>query len=178
MRTRTFQLTEEQQAELRVAYDATCNVHERQSYQAVRLYGSGWSVAAISDATGYSRTSISRQVKRYQADGVNGLRWRPGGGNRSLLTTAQRAELEQSVATYRPDQLLAADERPHSIPYWTIADVSLWIERKYGVRFASLTSYRHVLRAAGLTRQRVTSQYRSRPTEATIAEAEILLEKK
>lgn len=178
MAKRTFHLSAKQGAELLLAYEQTSNVHEQKNLQVVRLYGDDWDMSAITTASGYSRASVLRAVKRYQEGGVSGLAWRVKGGNRARLSVGQRARIRQTLHEYRPDQLLAPDERQHSLPFWTVSDLRVWVGQQYGVVWASSTSYRLLLHECGLCRQRVRHQYRSRPSLETLLEAEATLEKK
>jgi transposase len=178
MAKRSFTLTPEQRAELRQAYEGTNKPQEQRYFQAVRLYGEGWSVESIQDVTGCSYPTLMRWVGRYRRTGLVGLRWQVRGGNRARLTKQQRAEVKEKLYQYRPDQLLSAEERHANLPFWTVEDLLLLVERWYGVRFNSRTSYRTLLHEGGFSLQRVGTRYRSRPSVATIAEAEAQLEKK
>jgi transposase len=178
MAKRTFTLTEEQRAELRQAYERTKQPQEQRYFQAVRLYGEGWSTESIQDVTGCSYPTLMRWVGRYRRAGVTGLRWQVRGGNRARLNAQQRAEVKENLHQYRPDQLLSSEERHVHLPFWTVDDVVLLVERWYGVRFNSRTSYRTLLHECGFSLQRVGTRYQSRPSLTAIAEAEAQLEKK
>ena len=178
MAKRTFDLTPEQRAELRRAYETTSKAQEQRYFQAVRLYGEGWSVATIQDLTGCSYPTLMRWVRRYRRHGLDGLRWQVRGGNRARLTPQQRAEVGEKLHQYRPDQLLASEERRATLPFWTVEDLMVLLERWYGVRFTSRTSYGTLLHECGFSLQRTGKQYRSRPSAEEIAEAEAQLEKK
>ncbi len=178
MAKRTFSLTPQQQTELRQAYENTSKPQEQRYFQAVRLYGEGWTTASIQDATGCSYPTLMRWVGRYRREGVAGLRWRVRGGNRARLTKQQRTEVKEKLHQYRPDQLLSAEERLVNLPFWTVEDVRVVVEREYGVRFSSRTTYRTLLHECGFSLQRVGTRYRSRPSAEAIAEAEAQLEKK
>lgn len=177
MAKRTFQLNAEQSSELWQAYYDARQVQEQRRLQAVRLYGEGWTVSAIQQATGCSAPSLMRWVADYRWAGVAGLRWRVQGGNRAHLSAEQRASIRQKMQHYRPDQLVGSQERQHSHPFWTVEDVRLLVEKEYGVGWNSRTSYRALLAEAGFSVQRVGNQYRSRPSVTEVAEAEALLEK-
>lgn len=178
MTKRTFTLTEEQGTELRQAYETTKQRQEQRYFQAVRLYGEGWSVTSIQEVTGCTYPTLMRWVGRYRRAGLAGLRWQVRGGNRARLSAQQRAEVKEKLHQYRPDQLLSNEERHAHPPFWTVDDVLLLVERWYGVRFNSRTSYRTLLRECGFSLQQVGTRYPSRPSLTAIAEAEAQLEKK
>jgi transposase len=178
MAKRTFTLTPEQRTELWQAYNTTSKPQEQRYFQAVRLYGEGWSVETVQAVTGCTYPTLMRWVGRYRRAGLAGLRWQVRGGNRARLTPQQRAEVNEKLHQYRPDQLLAAEERRSRLPFWTVEDLMRLLERWYGVRFNSRTSYGTLLHECGFSLQRVGKRYRSRPSAETIAEAEAQLEKK
>jgi transposase len=178
MAKRTFRLNGQQSSELWQAYYDASQPQEQRRLQAVRLYGEGWTVAAIQQATGCSAPSLMRWVADYRRAGVAGLSWRVQGGNRARLSVEQRTAIQQKIQQYRPDQVLGSQERQHSHPFWTVEDLRVLVEKDYGVRWNSRTSYRTLLAEAGFSVQRVSSQYRSRPSLMQVAEAEALLEKK
>lgn len=178
MAKRNFHLSDDQRADLWQAYYETQKPQEQRCFQAVRLYGEAWSVAAIQAAVGCAAPTLMRWVKRYREGGVGGLRWRVRGGNRARLTPSQRAEVRQRLKETRPDQWLGAHERSSSLPFWTLEDVIVLIARWYSVRWHSRTSYWTLLRACGLSVQRVNARYHSRPAPEVLVEAQAQLEKK
>jgi transposase len=99
MAKREFQLSEEQQGDLRQAYESTNNVEERRRLQAVRLYGEGWGVSDIQSITGCGYRSLLRWCRDYMACGVAGLKDGWVGGNWAKLTKEQRAEMASSRNT-------------------------------------------------------------------------------
>jgi transposase len=110
--------------------------------------------------------------------GLAGLRWQVRGGNRARLTPNQRAEVSQRLHETRPDHWLGAHERSTALPFWTIEDVIVLIERWYGVSWQSRTSYWTLLHACGLSVQRVNSHYHARPAAEVIAQTQAQVEKK
>ena len=178
MAKRQFQLTPEQSAELWRAYDQADDVNEQRRWQAVRLYGEGRSVSDIEAITGCSATSLLRWARHYRQQGIDGLRSPEYGGNRARLTAEQRAEIKRKVHQATPEQLLAADQRRHHVPFWTVDDLVVLVERWYGVCWSSRTSYTTLLHDCALSVQRVNKQYRSRPSASAIADNQAELEKK
>jgi transposase len=72
----------------------------------------------------------------------------------------------------------AADDQPDGDDFWTVAEVRALVEKHYGVHYHSVRSYHSLLHECGLSYQRPEGIYRSRPSEAVIAEFEADAEKK
>lgn len=178
MAKRQFQLNPKQQIELWQAYEHATDGQEQRRWQAVRLYGEGRNVKDIMAITGCSEASLLRWARRYRQQGIGGLRSPEYGGNRARLTPEQRADIRSLLQQFSPDQMLAAGERRHGIPFWTVEDLMVLVERKYGVRWQSRTSYLTLLHECGFSVQRVNKQYRSRPSVVVIADVQSELEKK
>ncbi len=178
MAKREFKLTEPQRIELIRAYDQATAADVQRRIQAVRLYGEGWSVAAIRDITGSSERSLRRWVAWYEQGGLERLEDQRAGGNNAKLTTEQRAEVIERVKTYRPDQLLPAEVRLSRGEFWTVSDLQIGLQRWYGVTWRSANSYRAMLHESRLSVQQVENTYRSRPSDLAVAEFEARLEKK
>lgn len=178
MTKRTFELTEQDQKELRQAYERTKNAEERRRLQAVRLYGEGRQVADIQAITGCSERSLWRWCREYRQAGVAGLKDGRIGGNRAKLTKAQRADARQKVTAYRPDQVLPPDVRVSQGEFWTVSDLRIAVKSWYGVEYQSPTSYLTLLHECRFSQQKASSQYRSRASEQEVADFEAELEKK
>jgi transposase len=178
MAKRRFHLTAEQSAELWQVYHEAEDPQEQRRWQAVRLYGEDWAVSAIQAVTGYSATSLYRWASQYRAGGAAALRSQWHGGNRARLTEAQRTAIQTLVQQATPDQFLGSHQRRHDSPFWTVEDLALLVEQRYGVVWHSRTSYRSLLHECGLSVQRVSKRFRSRPSDHAIAEVSARLEKK
>lgn len=178
MAKRHFHLTPDQIGALWRAYENADDAQEQRRWQAVRLYGEGWRVDDIEAITGCSETSLRRWARQYRQQGVDGLRSQWRGGNRARLSAVQREQVKATVQQTRPDQVLGAQQRRRELPFWTVEDVMVLVEQRYGVRWHSRTSYLTLLHECGLRVQRVNKQYRSRPSAQTIADAQATLEKK
>jgi transposase len=169
-----FQLNDEQSNELQGAYHQCDEGATKIRYQAVRLYGSGYSVAEIIQITGCSRRRLMAWCRRYREEGVAGLIDRRVGGNRAKLRAHELEAVQNTVHQYRPNQLLSADEYSGNGEFWRVSDLAILLEREYGVVYQSLTSYRSVLKACGLSRQRPAQQYKSRSETKVLAFEEAL----
>ena len=178
MAKRAFKLSEQEQTELRRAYEQADTTDLQQRVQAVRLYGEGWTVEEIQDITGCSERSLRRWCGWYAVGGVARLADQRAGGNNAKLRPEQRAEVLQRLKTSRPDQVLPADIRLSRGEFWTVSDLRIGLQAWYGVTWRSLSSYRHLLHESRLSVQQVQSVYRSRPSDSAIADFEAALEKK
>lgn len=177
MRTRTFCLTEPQSNELQAAYLHCSEADTKIRYQAVRLYGLGYSVPQIQDICGCSRSRLLAWVQAYRAHGVTALRDHRQGGNRAKLAPEQIEALQNQLHRYTPAQLLGKDACVGDGQFWTIADLAILLQRDYEVRFQSQTSYRSLLTTCEFSYQRPAKQYKSH-NELKVLDFEQGLEKK
>lgn len=180
MAKRQFQLSEIERRQLRQREQQTERVAELKRLQAVRLYGSGMAMAQIMDITGSAESSIREWVQDYRCEGLAGLaaHFEYSAQNASKLTAAQRAELRQRLQAYGPQQVLSAERRRSQADFWTVYDLRLALQDWYGVVYADVSSYRQLLHECGLSYQRAEGVYKSRPSQAALADFEAELEKK
>jgi len=148
--------------------------------QAVRLYGSGQGMAAIMDMTGCAESSIREWVHDYKGDGLAGLsaHYEHSAHNASKLSQAQRADLQERLHAYRPDQVLSPTIRVSQGTFWTVSDLHIAVEQWYGVVYQDTEAYQQLFHRCGFSYQRAERVYKSRPSQADIAEFEAELEKK
>lgn len=134
-------------------------------YQAVRLYGLGYSVAQITDICACPRTTLLDWVRAYQRGGLPALLDHRQGGNRARLRPDQIEAIANQLHTYTPAQLLGKEACFADGQFWNVADVARLLERDYEVAYDSLTSYRSLLAKCGLSYQRPAKQYKSQTAE-------------
>lgn len=178
MAKRHFQLTQQEIEQFRRAEQQTRDVHELKRLQAVRLYGTGMAIAHIKDIHNCGESSIREWVHKYQQQGLAGLRSQWSTQNASKLTSEQLADLRTRLHQYRPDQVLPAEVRHSSGPFWTVSDLKLVVERWYGVVYQDAGSYRNLFKRCGFSYRRAEQVYKSRPSQAALADFEAELEKK
>lgn len=178
MNQRKFRLSEEANREFTRREQETGEALELRRLQAVRLYGSGEDIAVVQDVSGASRRTIQRWVDSYEANGLAGLRPRWKGGNHRRLSEAQRAALIVQMHVHRPAELLKTEQRRERGEFWTVDDVRVLVEMRYGVTYRSVRSYHRLLQSCGLSYQRPEGIYRSRPSQPVIADFEADAEKK
>jgi transposase len=180
MGRRQFQLNQSEINQLRQQEQQTHRIAELKRLQAVRLYGSGMAVEQIEDMIGCAESSVRMWVQAYKREGLVGLQahYERSAHNASKLSVAQRADLQQRLHQYRPDQVLSASVRVSQGEFWTVSDLQMVIEKWYGVVYDDHSSYRHLLHQCGLSYQRAERVYKSRPSPADIADFEAEVEKK
>jgi transposase len=176
MRQRTFHLTEAQACELQGAYHNCQDAQTRTHYQAVRLYGLGYSTREIAAICGCSRSSLMEWCRSYQEAGVTGLVDQRVGGNRALLTPHQLERLQYLLDSYTPGQLFGATACVGTGQFWSIGDLAQLLQREFAVSYKSATSLRELLAKCGFSYQRPAKQYKSR-SSLKVAEFEEQLEK-
>jgi len=89
MTKRKFELTEQEQKSLLQAYQPCRDTNTRVRYQAVRLYGGGYSEKEIEEITGCSRASLMAWCRAHRQDASQGLVDKRAGGNSTKLTKHQ-----------------------------------------------------------------------------------------
>jgi putative transposase len=171
-------LNEQEQAAFRQAEERTSDSREVKRLEAVRLYGSGYAVEIIQEATGCSGRSLLEWCQAYRNDGLEGLKSHWQGNNALKLSRVQRADLSERLRRYRPDQVISPDVRISQGQFWTVSDLKIVVQDWYEVSYQSAGSYRSLLHESRFSQQQVQNQYRSRPDECVIADFEARLEKK
>ena len=161
MRTRTFCLTKQQANQLQAAYLHCQDADAKIRYQAVRLYGLGYSVPHILDICGSSRSRLLAWTQAYRERGLTALLDHRQGGNRAKLTPDQIETVQNQLHRYTPAQLLGQDACVGGGQFWTVEDLAALLERDYAVTFQSKTSYRTLLAKCEFSYQRPAKQYKS-----------------
>lgn len=174
MRKEAFALSQEQIYELQGAYQQGDDARTQIRYQAVRLYGSGYPLAAVMKISGCSRTSLLEGCRAYRRYGVAGLVDQRNGGNSAKLSASELERLANQLHQYKPNQLFAAGEYTGNGEFWNVAAVAQLLQRHYGVSYKSQNSYRTVLKRCGLSCQRPAQQYQSRRETKVMAFEEAL----
>jgi len=174
MAKRKFKLTEEERKELLQAYRTCKDADTRTRYQAVRLYGEGLSEVEIEQITGCNRTSLMEWCRAYRADPSQGLVDKRVGGNRAKLSNLQVEELQDMLYQYTPKERLGA--KASDGQFWSVADLALVVQERYGVEYQSRTSYVRLLHLCGFSYQKTEKVFKSR-SETKVADFEEQLEK-
>lgn len=178
MKQRKFKLSAEAVVQFEKREHETREALELRRLQAVRLYGSGAEIGVVQQVSMASRRTIQRWVDSYEAAGLDGLKAGWKGGNHRNLSEAQRSALKNQLHNQQPSEVLATGDEAQGDKFWTVATVRELVEKQYGVRYRSVRSYHTLLHDCGLSYQRPEGIYRSRPSQAVIAEFEADAEKK
>jgi transposase len=138
-------------------------------YQAVRLYGSGYSAKEVMNITGCSRTSLMEWCRAYRRYGVAGLVDQRSGGNSAKLSASELERLQNQWHQYKPSQLFAKCEYTGNGEFWQVPDLAQLLAREDDVRYKSKNSYRNGLKRCGLRGQRPVQQDQSRSETKVMA---------
>jgi len=176
MNPRLFCLSKAEANELQAAYMHCQNADAKTRYQAVRLYGVGYSVEQIQDICACTPRSLLRWCAAYQARGITALLDHRQGGNRARLTPEQIEAVQIKLHRYAPAQLLGKDACVGEGQFWTVADVACLLKQDYQLTYQSLTSYRALLKKCDFSYQRPAKQYKSH-SDVKVIDFEQALEK-
>ena len=169
-------MTQEERKELLRAYRSCKDASTRRRYQAVRLYGEGYSEAEIERISGCSRSSLMEWCRAYRADPAQGLVDKRLGGNRAKLSQLQIEEVQQMLHQYTPKERLGSRARAVDGQFWSVEDLAWVVRERYGIEYQSRTSYSHLLDLCGLSYQKTEKVFKSR-SETKVADFEDQLEK-
>src|SRR5260221_11537957 len=167
MAKRQFQLSEGETGQLRAHEEQTEKVAELKRLQAVRLYGCGQSMAGIKDMTGCAESSIREWVQDCKRDGLASLRaqYEQSAQNASKLSQAQRADLQERLHSYRPDQVLVPTIRVSQGTFWTVSDLHIAVEQWYGVVYQDIETYQQLSHQSLFRYHRAERDYTTRPSD-------------
>ena len=103
---------------------------------AIRMLEQGKTQTQVCELLGVNKNSVSSWKKKYQKDGIKGLKEKPKGKTPGIyrrLNPEQERQLQKMVADKMPDQL----KLPFAL--WTRQAIKEVIEREYGVKIALRT---------------------------------------
>jgi transposase len=106
----------------------------------------GKSRAEAAGVIGRERQSLRDAVVRYNAEGLEGLRDRPGGGAKPQLSAERCAELKAWVTA-------GPDPERDGVSTYRLVDIADWVERKWGRKY-TLSGMSKLLRRIGLSWQK------------------------
>lgn len=174
MGKRKFHLTALEAAELTDAYRQCPDRQTCTRYQAVRLYGTGYALDAVKEITGCNTTSLMEWCQAYRTGRSDALKDKRRGGNSAKLSTAQRAQLPERLHQYTPHDLFGSEAQTADGRFWTVEDLQGAVERWYGVRYASRSSYYNLFQACGFSYQRTAKVFKSqRPQQIATFEEQV-----
>ncbi len=132
-------------AALRQAFKKATRGREKIRYQALWLLAKGRKRREVMEILGISKQALGDWVTRYRCAGLKSLKDKPQLGNRQQLTLNQRRRLGRLLLTKTPQQLSLSGQ------FWTVNLVKQLLAREYQVTYRSETTYRKLLRRAGLS---------------------------
>ncbi len=156
--------------ELEQRYRRCKDAKEKTRWQVIWLYAQQTrenrpSTLAASRATGFSQNWVYKLIRRYNAEGPQGLidkhRYNPGGDKRALLNKQQQQALWRAL-----------QERPPDGGMWTAPKVARWVKEHTGKVMAEITAWTY-LRRLGFSLQRP----RPRHTQAASPQEEAAFKK-
>ncbi len=103
-------LREEERRELEQEYRAGKTHSYRQRCQGVVLKGEGRSSAAVAEQLGCNEVTVNSWLRRYEAEGIEGLKTRPGRGRKPILDEADLDTVKAVVAEHRQKLSVAREE--------------------------------------------------------------------
>jgi transposase len=121
----------------------------------------GMSRAEAARAAGIERQSLCDAVKRFNAEGLAGLRDRPYGRRPERLTQAEQAVLVNRI-------LRGPDPERGEASSWTLPDLCRFIEERFSKTMCP-QSMSHVVRRLGLLKQKTRPVHPKRDAKAAEA---------
>ena len=161
MPKRILVCTEMSPAELRAAALAADTMRERKRGLAIAHVMEGMSRVEAGRLTDQADQAVKDAIKRYNAEGLAGLKDRPHTGRPRKLEAERRQELH-AIALKGPDV-----EAEHLSAY-TREDLAKIVQKKWGVGLA-VTSIGRMLRESGLSRQKMRPSHPKKDPEAVEA---------
>jgi len=141
------ELPQEEYEELKTLYDKTKDVRIKSRAQMILLgHEQNMTVQQIVEIVRESDQTVRRWIKRFNAEGINGLNDMPRPGTPKKMTSAYRDRL-LDVVRRRPRTL----EQSYSM--WTLARLADFMAEETGLRVSTET-VRRILKSGGIVLSR------------------------
>jgi transposase len=173
MNKRRFTLTAKAVNELQAASQHTDDPLAKTRYQAVRLYGQGYTVSEIETICGCSRSALMTWCRIYRQEGITGLLDHRLGGNHAKLKPDQIEVVQRLLHQYTPEQLWGQGNCLGGA-FWSVADLARLVAERFGIVYQSATSLRTLFAKCDFSLQQPGAVYKSRSEAAVIAFEEAL----
>jgi len=162
---RKYQLTEKQKQELKhiIKQGSDYSAKEIVRVQVILLLAQAVPVATILLTTGYQRRQIFEIRRRYFLDGLAAILDKRKGNPPCLLSQAQREEVLAILRQATPIDFGYAER------FWTTDLLADLIEARYGVRYASKTSYYLLFKEATFSYHKPGRVYQGRDEKVVTA---------
>lgn len=141
MGKRIFSLNEAEANALLAAYQATNDGAYRTRLQAVRLYGIGYTAAAVREITGSPRSTLLDWCQTYQSGGSKALDDQRQGGNSRKLRAVQVQQLGRTLRRSTPRSRFGPSCATRERLAWTVPDLKRLVTDEYGVTYQRVVSY-------------------------------------
>lgn len=110
-KVKIIKLDKEQKAELEKGYRENKNHTFRKRCQLILLKSQGYTSKEVAAVLGYCEMAVNNWVKRFEAEGIAGLKTRPGrGGKPTLKVETDLAVVREAVQRHRQRISLARAE--------------------------------------------------------------------
>lgn len=103
-------LREEERGVLEQEYRSGRTHSYRQRCRGVLLKGEGQSSATVAEQLGCNEVTVNSWLRRYQAEGLEGLKTRSGRGRKPILNEADLVKVKEVVAEHRQKLSVAREE--------------------------------------------------------------------
>jgi transposase len=147
------------------AFKSCKNLRVQKRIQVIRLLSKGYSHAQVSEITGFGDAHIRGLVTRYNKQGAPGLGIKPVVARNFKLTSQQKDKIKQILQIKNTPSKARLEVKPDQ-DYWSISTLAQLIKQKYQVTYKSKTSYRQLMKSAGMSYQRVEFEDSRRQPEA------------
>ena len=97
MRTRILELSASEQAELTKGYKEGQSAVFRKRCHVLLLKGQGRSSREVGEILGLSEQAVGKWISRYESEGIEGLKTKPGRGRKPILDKQADAEQVKEV---------------------------------------------------------------------------------
>lgn len=109
-KTKTIILSQEARAELDKAYRFGSCHRFRMRCKAVMMKAENAKMSEICNVVGYGKLAVYDWFKRYEKDGLKGLREKGGRGQKPLMSSADTPAVKEAVQKHRQSIKTAKDE--------------------------------------------------------------------
>lgn len=109
-RRRTLELSESEHLILEEGYENGKTTSFRKRCQAMLLKARGMTSYEVGQIVGMHEVSVNKWLDRYEAEGFEGLRTKPGGGRKPILDVDQDQEAVRQAVSQERQRLKQAKE--------------------------------------------------------------------
>ena len=115
-------------SDISTAICRSCNKNEQIRLQVLLLVKNGMSPARVAEEFSVHRSTVHRWIKRAEKEGLSSLKFKPGRGVKSFLTTEQIFELKKALSEPIP-----TDDGYHRD--WQTKDAVQFVREKFKISY-------------------------------------------